>query len=127
MTTFLYRKSTNGNYFPIIDLTLHYKKNLLKTSALIDSGAAVSIFREEVADELRIKIEAGEEIYLNGVGGRIKGYVHRLKLEVAGKTFSCPIVFSREYLVSFNLLGRAAFFPKFKITFEEKNQQVALN
>lgn len=126
MLIFPYRKSTGGNFFPIAAFTLYYKKNFIKTSALIDSGATISIFREEVAEELDIEIEKGVETYLGGVGGRIKGYIHILKVEVAGKKFRCPIVFSREYLVSFNLLGRESFFPKFSITFEEKKQFVQL-
>ena len=84
-------------------------------------------YKDEVADELGIKIEKGEGIYLGGVGGRIKGYIHKLNVEIAGKKFNCPIVFSREYLVSFNLLGRDSFFPKFRIIFEEKKNQVQLD
>ncbi len=94
--------------------------------ALIDSGATISVFRAEVADELGIDIEGGKEIYLGGVGGRIKGYIHKIDIETAGKKFRCPIVFSKEYLVSFNLLGREAFFPKFTIIFEEKENFVEL-
>ncbi|PIP88438.1 hypothetical protein COW80_00325, partial [Candidatus Beckwithbacteria bacterium CG22_combo_CG10-13_8_21_14_all_01_47_9] len=61
------------------------------------------------------------------VGGHIKGYLHRLKIEIAGRKFTCPVVFSREYLVSFNLLGREGFFKKFRIIFEEKNNQLQLH
>lgn len=94
--------------------------------ALIDSGATVSIFRSEVAESLGINIEKGKEMYLGGVGGRIKGFLHRLTIEVAGKRFVCPIVFSRDYLVSFNLLGREGFFKRFRITFEEKKNYLKL-
>ena len=85
--------------------------------ALIDSGATVSIFRAEIAEALGIEIEKGEEIWLGGVGGHIKGYLHEVKIEAAGRKFLCPIVFSREYFVSFNLLGRQEFFKRFKIVF----------
>ena len=66
------------------------------------------MFKDEVADQLGIKIEGGREIYLGGVGGRIKGYVHTLEVEIAGKNLSV-LWFSHEYLVSFNLLGRETF------------------
>lgn len=55
-----------------------------------------------------------------------KGFVHNLKIEISNKTFTCPVVFSHEYTVSFNLLGRDSFFPHFKITFDEKNKKVDL-
>lgn len=98
-----------------------------RVSALIDSGASISIFGEDTANELNINIEKGEKRILGGVGGRIVGYVHKIKIKVAGKVFICPIVFSREYKVSFNLLGRDTFFEKFKITFDEAKKHVILN
>jgi len=63
---------------------------------------------------------------LGGVGGRIKGYIHKLDVEIAGKKFLCPVVFSREYMVPFNLLGREAVFNQFKIIFEEKKNLLML-
>lgn len=117
---FPYRNDTSGNLFPVIPLSLEFGAEKKEFFALVDSGATVSIFRSEVAESLGINIEKGKEIYLGGVGGRIKGFLHRLKIEVAGKKFVCPIVFSRDYLVSFNLLGREGFFKRFRITFEEK-------
>lgn len=124
-TSFKYRFS-NYNYYPIISISL--SKGLLKTktTALIDSGASISIFGESTANELNINIEKGEERMLGGVGGRIIGYVHKVKIKVAGKSFICPVVFSREYNVSFNLLGRDTFFEKFKITFDETKKNVIL-
>lgn len=124
-TSFKY-KFSNYNYYPIISITL--SKNLLSTkaSAIIDSGASISIFGEDTATELNINIEKGEKRILGGVGGRIVGYVHKIKVKVAGKSFTCPVVFSREYKVSFNLLGRDTFFEKFKITFDETKKKVIL-
>lgn len=125
LTTFQYRIDASGNNYPIVPLTLKFKqkKDLL---ALIDSGATVSIFKAEVAEALGIEIESGKELYLGGVGGHIKGYLHKVEVEIAGKKFVCPIVFSREYLVSFNLLGRQEFFKRFKIIFEENKNLIRL-
>lgn len=127
LAAFPYRSDPHGNIFPIIPLAITFADMTQEFYALIDSGATVSVFRMEVADELGIEIEKGKKIYLGGVGGRIKGYIHTLDVEIAGKKFRCPVVFSGEYLVSFNLLGREAFFPRFRIIFEEKKNQVQLN
>lgn len=117
----------NGEgYFPVIPLYVSVQNQQLKLHALIDSGATISVFKDEVAEQLGIEIERGKEIYLGGVGGRIKGYIHELRLEIAGKKFLCPVVFSREYLVSFNLLGREVFFKSFRIIFEEKKNHIKL-
>ena len=126
MPNFPYQKDTHDNYFPIIDFLIYSKGKVQRTSALIDSGATVSVFKEDIAEQLGVIIEEGTEIYLGGVGGRIKGYIHKLEIKISGKKFICPVVFSHEYLVSFNLLGREAFFRQFKIVFEEKNNLLKL-
>ncbi|MBU1104779.1 retropepsin-like domain-containing protein [Candidatus Parcubacteria bacterium] len=126
MLNFPYQKDARDNYFPVVDFLIYFKGNVQRTSALIDSGATVSVFKDDIAEQLGIVIEEGIETYLGGVGGRIKGYIHKLELEVAGKKFVCPVVFSYEYLVSFSLLGREAFFKQFKIVFEEKKNLLEL-
>ena len=126
LTIFPYREDARGLLFPVVPLRFHIGKTRIDSSALIDSGATVSIFKDDVASNLGLEIEKGKEIYLGGVGGHIKGYQHEVKIEVAGKKFVCPIVFSREYTVSFNLLGREAVFKRFKIIFEEKNNLLKL-
>lgn len=117
----------NGEaYFPAIPLYISTGDKQLKLRALIDSGATISILRDEVAEELGIEIEQGKEIFLGGVGGRIKGFIHEVYFDLAGKKFLCPVVFSREYLVSFSLLGREGFFNRFTITFEEHQKRLLL-
>lgn len=126
LVTFPYPKTSDGRLFPVVPLKLRYRKELTKTSALIDSGATISIFRPEVAEGLGVEIDSGKEIYLSGVGGRIRGYLHKLDVEVAGKKFKCPIIFSHEYTISLNLLGREGFFKKFVVIFDEKKREVRL-
>ena len=126
LLSFPYKTDAQGNSFPVIPLSLKFSNKKKEFFALVDSGATISIFRSEVADSLGINVSSGKEIYLGGVGGRIKGHIHKLEVEIAGKQFICPIVFSYEYLVSFNLLGRAAFFEKFRITFEEEDSKITL-
>jgi hypothetical protein len=126
LTAFPYQPDPKGQLFPVVPLRFHFKNTIIDSSALIDSGATVSVFKIDVAKQLPIEVEKGKEIYLGGVGGHIKGFIHELELEVADKKFNCPIVFSYEYLVSFNLLGREVFFKKFSIIFEEKKNLLRL-
>lgn len=123
---FPYRQNPEGQFFPVIPLRLNFKTKIIDSSALIDSGATISVFRPDVGHDLGLEIESGKNIYIGGVGGRIKGYIHRLEIEIGNKKFICPIVFSYEYLVSFNLLGREEFFRRFKIIFEEKKNRLLL-
>ena len=123
---FSYQQNNNGLFFPAIPLKIFKDEKFLPTIALIDSGATISIFRPDIAKYFGLEIETGEEIFLGGVGGRIKGYIHKLKINTGGKQFLLPIVFSQEYHVSFNLLGRDTFFENFLITFDERNLKLKL-
>ena len=123
---FIYRPGSEGGLFPIVNFKAKSKSNFIDVSALIDSGATISIFKLEVADFLGIDIRNGEETFLRGVAGRIQGYIHNVTILIAGKTITIPIVFSKEYSVSFNILGRNTFFDSFKIIFDEKNKVVEL-
>lgn len=123
MTIFPYYQ--NGtDYFPVIPLVFLIGEKRIRAQALVDSGATISVFGKEAAEALGVEVETGEKTILGGVGGRIVGYIHKLRVRIAEKEFTCPIVFSREYLVSFNLLGRQEFFRRFKITFEENKNLV---
>lgn len=123
--SFSYLKK-GSQYFPIIKVNLRGFEQKLTVEALLDSGASFSVFRAEVADYLGIPIEKGKPIYLTGIGGRILGYLHKVPIRVGTKSLICKIVFSKEYLVSLNILGRDNFFLPFLITFYEKRRKVVL-
>ena len=118
-----YQKDISGVHYPLIDLLISYKNNSTRLFSLVDSGASISIFRPEVALMLGLKIETGKKIEMGGVGGKISGYLHQLRLDIAGKILSAPVVFSHQYEVSFNLLGREEVFKHFQIIFEENKLQ----
>lgn len=116
----------DNQYFPIIEVRLKSSKSEINVKALIDSGASFSVFRPEIAQELGIVLEKGKKVYLTGIGGRILGYLHELYITLGNKTFRCKIVFSPEFNVSFNLLGRDNFFLPFIISFLEKNKKIII-
>lgn len=117
--TFPYLWKDDQSY-PLVDITLLANDKFLSLKALVDSGASYSVFRPEIARYLGITIEQGKPIYLEGIGGRILGYLHTVLIQVAKKKFRCKIIFSNELRVSFNLIGRDDFFGRFLITFNEK-------
>lgn len=128
MTIFPYQQDSTGEYLPIIsNIRLVYKNRVVNFSALVDSGATISVFKPNIATLLGINIETGKEIYLGGVGGRIKGYLHNLQMNIANKDIIAPVVFSYEYTVSLNLLGRTGIFKHYQILFDEKKFMVDFN
>lgn len=116
----------DGQYFPVVKIKLKGPKNELAVNALVDSGASFSVLRPEIAEDLGVILERGKKIYLTGIGGRILGYLHNLPLTLGDKTFRCKIVFSPEFNVSFNLLGRDNFFLPFVISFLEKRRKIII-
>jgi len=52
--------------------------------------------------------------------------LHNVSVQLGDKTFVCKIIFSPEFTVSFNLLGRNNFFLPFIISFLEKNRRIAI-
>jgi hypothetical protein len=117
----------NNYYYPVIDIFIRNIGNTKSFRALVDSGATFSVFNIEVAELLDVNIEKGLPIYLEGIGGRILGYVHKLKISIDNKKFfDCKIIFSSEVRVSFNLLGRDNFFEPFVISFYEKQKKIIL-
>ena len=120
---FLYRKD---RLYPIVPFRIRRGKLVLKTEALVDSGANISVFSSDIADYLGLELIKGKQIYLQGIGGRIVGYIHKVKINVANVSFLCPIVFSAELITSFNILGREGFFKKFIISFDELHHTLSL-
>ncbi|MDP3764163.1 MAG: retropepsin-like aspartic protease [bacterium] len=116
----------DGRYFPVVEITLNHQEKEITVKALVDSGASFSVFSPEIAEYLGIKLAKGKKVYLTGIGGRILGYIHSVALTLGNKTFPCKIVFSPEFKVSFNLLGRDNFFTPFVISFIEKRKKVVV-
>lgn len=113
-------------YFPIVDIGLKVHQVKIVIKALVDSGASYSVFRSEIADYLNINFEKGRPMYLEGIGGRILGYLHKVDIFIGSKFYRCKIIFSRELTVSFNILGRDNFFLPFLITFCERDKKIIL-
>ena len=108
--------------YPLIQVVLIGPKDKIKMLALLDSGADYSLFSLEVAEKLRIPVEKGKRISLQGVAGQpFTGFLHEVPVQVEDTTLKCKIVFSK---VRATLLGRDNFFLPFLITFNEKHQKV---
>ena len=113
-------------YFPLIPIKILSDKIIVDTLAYLDSGASVSLFRNDIANQMNIDIEKGEKIHLEGISGKITVYIHELKLIVDNIEFMLKVGFSEEYVASFNLLGRENFFSNFLITFDETKKKIIL-
>ena len=115
-----------NNYFPIIEVILKCNENKIRTDALVDSGASISLFKGEIARALGIEVASGEKKIFQGVSAKLVGYIHIVNLKIAGEEFKAKIAFSDDLSTSFNLIGRLDIFTKFDITFKDKDKQLII-
>ena len=118
-----------GNYFmPIIPVTLTRGDHCIVTQALVDSGAASSIFDIQFAEALGIDdITSGRKIIFEGVSGHtLVGYTHTVSIEVGGRRLGdIDISFSSQMPdEATNILGQKGFFQLCPIKFTYRNHEI---
>lgn len=125
MKEYFYEK-IRDKYYPLVPAILFNQEKKVDLFALVDSGSMISLFQTGVARRLGIVVKTGVPKYIDGVGGKIFAYIHKIPIKVADKEFDCLIAFFEEYKASFNILARKDFFEKFRIIFEEKKGKLIL-
>jgi hypothetical protein len=114
---------------PTIPVLLKGKSSFrMKVYALIDSGADVSVIPKGLAELLGIEMPK-ETTSSFGIGGEIKTKNSKMEVSIKKKheehTFTVPV----QIILDDNapiILGRAGFFNKFIISFDEENQKIRL-
>lgn len=129
--TFKYKKVKRPNgteaRTPSIPITLSGKNGKYDFIALIDSGADISALPKSLAELLDLDL-SGEKEEASGIGGIVPAVQTSLVVEL-GKSheqyaLQIPvkvILTDEEFPI---LLGRAGFFDKFVITFNQKEEKI---
>ncbi|MBI4340905.1 MAG: hypothetical protein HY598_01325 [Candidatus Omnitrophica bacterium] len=118
---FPYMKDAQGHYAPIVYLQVWTGNRWLYLQAYVDSGAAWSIFHSDVAQLLGMKLHTTRRHYMSlGNGSVLPIYHARIRVRFAGEELLVPAGFSDALRVGFNLLGRAGFFDRFSMTFNDR-------
>lgn len=109
----------HGKHYPLIPITLQRKKKLVKTFALLDSGASISVFRPEIAEALQLPKAGRNSISLGTADGQVGIGVAKIGVTVRDTSFQANIGFSEHYAANFNILGREGIFTRFSVCFNE--------
>jgi predicted aspartyl protease len=133
--TYKYKKVKRPNDVeiksPSIPVTLSGTGGKYQFIALLDSGADISVIPKDVADLLGLDL-TGEKEETRGIGGKVPAVQSKLTIELGkpheGYTYDLPVKVildgaDEEIPI---LLGRAGFFDKFIITFNQKEERVIL-
>ena len=113
-------------YYPIIPVTIIKSNKRINTSAIVDSGASISIFSSSIGRVIGLDIETGEKRIFQGASAKLAGYIHNTQMIIAGKEIDCKVAFSDELSTSFNLIGRESVFDNFLIIFNEKHREFSI-
>ncbi len=122
---FPYLKDSNGHFAPIVYLQVWTGNRWLYLQAYVDSGASWTIFHTDVAQLLGIKLSKAHRRYMSlGNGSVLPIYLRRIRVRFAGGEFLVPAGFSDALRVGFNLMGRAGFFDRFVMSFNERSRML---
>lgn len=117
--TFRY-KPFRGQLAPMITIGVRMGTVWYPVEVYVDSGAAYTVIRADVADGVRFDYRTGSLLYLQvGDGSFIPIYLHDLELQIGKEVLVAKVGFSERLGVGFNLLGRTSVFQRFKVCFQE--------
>lgn len=129
MIKFHYRKESSiitGTVLrPVADVTLEYNNSKVETAMYIDSGADITMISLELGKALGLKQLPTDEIReIKGVSGSGVPYIlKKANIVLNGKKLKVHFAWALIEEVPL-LLGRMDIFPKFKITFDEKQESI---
>ena len=115
---------------PVIPITLVGPSESIETYGLLDSGADISAIPEPLADILGLP-KTGKRDKVIGINGNASVIASRAKLILRGvhqqETFDLPVNIIVSEKADFNfIIGRAGFFNRFEITFNEAHKKMVL-
>lgn len=118
---FPYMKDAHGRYAPIVYLQVWTGNRWLYLQGYVDSGASWSVFHLDVAQLLGLKLNRLARRYVTlGNGNVLPIYLAHIKVRFAGSEFLVPAGFSDALRMGFNLIGRAGFFTRFAVSFNDR-------
>jgi hypothetical protein len=106
---------------PIARVTLTTRQGeAFDITALVDSGADVSMFSPSVARILGIEIRRGKRRTFRGLGGEIEAYLHRISLRVGDMQVRARVAFPTVEVP--NILGRLDLLKNSSIIFRDQRE-----
>lgn len=111
-------------YRPVIPVTLLHGGRFVQYAALLDSGSDYNIFHGDIATYLGIKLTTGSRQNIMGIGGKIKGYEHKLHLKIGAYKYLARLTFSNQLPENtLAVLGARGFFNQFTVTLDYRTNK----
>ena len=115
---------------PVIPITLKGQSASFRYEALIDSGADICLFDEEMGTYLGLNVRSGKAYEVFGIGGKASiYYIHPITIEVGGWPYMIDVGFMEAVAGKtkpFGILGQRCFFDKFVVIFDLSKEEIEL-
>ncbi len=115
---------------PVIPVTLQHGETKIGYHVLVDSGADLCLFDEQIGDALDIAVRSGEKREVFGIGGKASFYyLHVVTLIVGGWPHKVEVGFMPEVagrVIPYGVVGQKGFFDLFVVKFDLLKEEVEL-
>ena len=115
---------------PVIPITVRHGRKEIEYHVLVDSGADICVFNEEVGLALGMSVRRGIPKTLFGVGGKSSVYyVHGVDIGVGGKFKDTEVAFMPNvagHVMQYGIVGQRGFFDRFIVSFDLLKGEIRL-
>ena len=115
---------------PVIPIKVILGEEVIDYQVLVDSGADLCLFSEEVGQAVNIDVRSGKKYEVSGVGGKFSVfYLHKVKIEVGGWRYDIEAGFMPEVagrVMPYGIVGQRGFFDNFIVKFDLLKEEVEL-
>lgn len=124
---FRYKKYGPDTLRPVIQIEVSHDSVTVPYEVLVDSGADICIFDEDVAIILGVDIVKGIKQEVIGVTGVPQYYyLHKVGINVGGIEYQTDVGFMKLSNQVFGIVGQKGFFSKFIVRFDLRKERIEL-
>ena len=96
-----------GIWQPIVPIGIKLDSSWQRVDVYVDSGATYTILKARIAQRSGFDYRRANLVNLQvGDGSLIRVYIHNLEVQLGTERFICPVGFSDDLGVPFNVLGK---------------------
>jgi len=115
---------------PVIPIKVKNGDNEIGYHVLVDSGADLCLFDEEIGQTLGIDVRSGRAQEVFGVGGKTSAYyLHRVQVEIGGHEYDIEAGFMQNvagHIMPYGIVGQKGFFDIFIVKFNLMKEEIEL-
>ena len=127
---FRYAKYGTSTLRPVVPIKVQFGTKEVGYHVLVDSGADLCLFDEEIGKLLGIEVAKGKPCEVFGVGGKVSlYYLHKVQIEVSGWQYEIEVGFMPNVagrIMPYGLVGQKGFFENFIVKFDLLKEEIEI-